>query len=395
MPPDDDTQWPDREHPASGSWPWPGVQAGDGLVTAHDPGPGGPVPPRRDDDFFAVERVGEPEPSPALPVPTWGPTPWPPAPAPAPAHDAPVGPPPGPRVDPFDVTSTSFDVTTSWDDAPPRPASSSAISVAPPGPARPAPTAPGHPGVPGPGPSSQPGPSSHAGAPDTQLRPTSRGGPTGIGGAAGFAAPAGPQRTPPPGVGPMPFLPSVSPGTVEGRGAGVPRPGESGPENLPPGGRRPSEYPLGGGAAPGQGTTGGIPVGGAWVGGGQGDQRSWGGPPTGSVRSGGEQPSGTSASDRPGSAYSDPFTGGFPISARPVPASAPRTGPIPLPSIGTAVAVDASGDDASADAAVAVGPADAAIPTSLVVPTDVGDPAGAAIALAFRADRHRSGTARA
>ncbi|MCM3885183.1 hypothetical protein ND747_16220, partial [Frankia sp. R82] len=102
-------------------------------MTTHDADLNRPVPTRRDDDFFAVERVGEPE-SPSPPS-HWDAAPWSPASAPS-VEPTSAGPGRSHRhADPFDVTST-------WDGA--TAGSSSAISVAPPVPDPPRPAAWSH-----------------------------------------------------------------------------------------------------------------------------------------------------------------------------------------------------------------------------------------------------------
>ncbi len=229
-------------------------------MTTHDAdanGPARPAPPRRDDDFFAVERVGEPEsrPSAAPAQVSFAPTPWPPQFA-APPNSGPPNsgpqnsaavPPAGPprRADPFDVTST-------WDGPAPRPGGgSSAISVAPP---------------------------------------------------VEAASPAGSR--------PMTNLPSMSPPAPPAPAGTTP----AGPSaRLDPGSDRVGSPVAGGRTGPG-------------------GQQAWGGPSADSVRVGDSPRPAAPAADRSAGGYSDPFTGGFPISARPVPATGPRTGPIPLSS---------------------------------------------------------------
>ncbi|MCM3926124.1 hypothetical protein ND748_31205, partial [Frankia sp. AiPs1] len=260
-------------------------------MTTHDAdvnGPARPAPPRRDDDFFAVERVGEPEsrPSAAPSQVSFAPTPWPPQsaappqsgpPNPGPPHsgqphsgpphlgsqpawpqNSAVVPPTGPphRADPFDVTST-------WDGPAPRPGGgSSAISVAPPVDAAP-------PAV---------------SRPMTNLPSMSR------------PAPPGPVGTAPA----APFVPvgTAPAGPAARRDPGVDRVGPP----MPDGRTRP------------------------------GGQQAWSGPSADSVRVGDSPRPAAPAADRSAGGYTDPFTGGFPISARPVPATGSRTGPTPLSS---------------------------------------------------------------
>ncbi|WP_163551314.1 hypothetical protein [Candidatus Frankia alpina] len=202
-------------------------------MTTHDADVNGPVPPaapRRDDDFFAVERVGEPEPRPSAAPQSAGAMP-------------PAGLPR--RADPFDVTST-------WDGPAPRPGGGSlAIFVAPPV-----------------------------------------------------------DAVPPNGSRSMANLPSMSP--------------------LAP------AAPVGTAAAgaPGRPDAGVDRFGAPAVGGrtGPGGQQAWGGPSADSVRVDDSPRLAAPAADRAPGGYTDPFTGGFPISARPVPATGSRTGPIPLSS---------------------------------------------------------------
>ncbi|MCK9896566.1 hypothetical protein [Frankia sp. AgB32] len=284
-------------------------------MTTHDADLNRPLPPRRDDDFFAVERVGEPEQPGAAPspAPSWGPTPWTPAPGEAPAAPAESR----RSADPFDVTST-------WNGPAPRFGSGAgAISVDPPDPA-PAPAAPpaapggalptSHlpsifpPARPGPGPADRGAGTGPGGDPRSGA---------GLGGGGAFRADGAPgQGGPSAYSGPSAYNGSVAAdesAAVHGHPSAY---GAPAGYDLPPVQRVPPPH----GTAQAPAPRPAYPSPAAYE-----EAPSWRGPATGSVRVGAASPDPAPRNGDDGG-YSDPFTGGFPISARPVPAPGARTG---------------------------------------------------------------------